>query len=276
MAGNDDQIEYWNGPVGEKWARFQARMDASLSEASGAVLALAAPRAGERILDIGCGAGTTSRALAAAVGAGGHVTAVDVSQPLLNQARAGGVPDNLEFVRADASTCAFAPGHDLLFSRFGVMFFDAPAAAFTHLRGALKPGGRMAFICWRPAAENEWVTLPLEVAKTFVPPQPPADPHAPGPFAFADPQRLRGILAEAGFQDIAIAPFDGHMDMGASPKDAAFQMVNLGPTARLLREADDDTRAKVESAVEAMFAARQKNGEAIRLTIACWLVSAQA
>ena len=276
MSGNDDQIAYWNGPIGEKWARFQTVMDANLSEASDAALALAAPKAGERVLDIGCGAGTTSRALAAMVGPSGRVTAVDVSRPLLTQARSAAVPANLEFLEADASVQAFGADHDLLVSRFGVMFFDVPAAAFAHLRGALKPGGRLAFVCWRPAAQNEWVSLPLEVAMRFVPPQPPADPHAPGPFAFADPERLRGILAKAGFKDIAITPFDGHMNLGTSPADAAFQVVNLGPTARLLHDADDDTRAKVEAAVREMFAGRQKDGEAIRPAIACWLVAAKA
>ena len=275
MAGNDDQIAYWNGPTGEKWARFQERMDANLREASQAVLALAAPRPGERVLDIGCGAGSTSRDLAALVGPTGHVTAVDVSRPLLDRARRAANPPNLDFLEADAASHPFAADHDLLFSRFGVMSFDQPVAALAHLRGSLKPSGRLAFVCWRPAAENEWVTLPLGVAKTLVPPPPVTDPHAPGPFAFSDPQRLRTILAEAGFQAIAVTPFDGHMDLGEAPTDAAFQMVNLGPTARLLREADDATRQRVEAAVAESFAARQKAGGDLRLGIACWCVSAR-
>jgi len=165
----------------------------------------------------------------------------------------------------------------LVFSRFGVMFFEQPVAALAHLRASLRPGGRMVFVCWRPAAENEWVTLPLEVARTLVPPPPAAaDPHAPGPFAFADPQRLRALLDAAGFQAAAITPFDGHMDLGASPADAAFQMVNLGPTARLLRESDAATRQRVEEAVEQAFARRMAEQGDLRLKLACWLVRAGA
>ena len=276
MAVNDDQIAYWNGPTGEKWARFQALMDANLVQPSEAALALASPRAGERVLDIGCGAGSTSRDLAALVGPGGHVTAVDVSRPLLDQARSLPNPAHLDFLEADAASHPFAADQDLVFSRFGVMFFEQPVTALAHLRGSLKPGGRMVFVCWRPAVDNEWVTLPLDVAKALVPPPPAADPHAPGPFAFADPQRLRDMLGQAGFAAVEITPFDGHMDLGVSPGDAAFQMVNLGPTARLLRESDAATRQRVEEAVEQAFARRLKEQGDLRLKLACWLVRAGA
>jgi len=275
MTANQDQIACWNGPAGDNWVRFQEAMDAGLSEASDAVLALAAPRPGEKVLDVGCGSGSTSRALAAAVGPSGRVTAADISRPLLQSARSHPNPPNLEFVEADASCHPFAQDHDLLFSRFGTMFFDAPVAALAHLRGTLKDGGRMAFVCWRPAPENEWVTLPLGVAKEIVPPQPATDPHAPGPFAFSDPARLNNILTEAGFHDIAITPFDGRMNFGTSPAEAAYQMVNLGPTARLLQDADDETRKKVSDAITQRLIDYQTGNEPIRVRIACWLVCAR-
>jgi hypothetical protein len=157
------------------------------------------------------------------------------------------------------------------------MFFVDPVAAFINIRKAAAKGGRMAFICWRPVKENEWATRPYEAAKSFLPEQAPAHPHAPGPFAFADQDRLRGILLDAGFSAIGIEKFDGHMDLGPSPEHASFQLTQLmGPTTRALRNADGATKVKVEEAVTAALAKFQRGADPIHLGIACWLVSAQA
>jgi len=277
MIANADQIEYWNGPPGEKWVKNQQVMDASLASATTALLGLAAIRPGERVLDIGCGAGQTSLLAADAVGGGGQVLGVDVSRQLLALARrrAEGRA-NVEFLEADAATYAFGPDRDLLMSRFGVMFFDDPTAAFANLRKAARPGGRLAFVCWRPVAENEYAAMPFEIAKPLMPPLPPADPHAPGPFALSDPDRLRGILADAGFSAIAIDRHDGLMPMGKTAEEAGIQATSLGPTARALRRFEPDVGARVLAAVTEAFRAYPKSDGMIHCRIACWLVSARA
>jgi SAM-dependent methyltransferase len=275
MTANADQIAYWNGAPGEKWVKNQAVMDASLASATGALTALAAIKPGEAVLDIGCGSGQTSLMAADAVGAAGRVTGVDVSRQLLELARKRAEGrGNLRFIEADAATHPFAPEHDLLMSRFGVMFFDDPQSAFTNLRKAARPGGRLAFICWRGIAENEYAAMPFEIAKPLMPALPPADPHAPGPFALADADRLRVLLVGAGFCDIAIAKHDGLMPMGTTPEQAGIQATSLGPTARALRNFGEDVQARVLAAVTDAFRGYPRTDGVIHCRIACWLVSA--
>ncbi|HEV2651916.1 MAG TPA: methyltransferase domain-containing protein [Rhizomicrobium sp.] len=273
---NDDQIRFWNGPAGDKWAELQTAMDRNLREVTAAILPFAAAKPGEHVLDIGCGAGETTCLLADAVGGKGRVTGLDISKPMLAVARKRG-PGNTDFVEADASAQDFKPEFDLVFSRFGVMFFDDPQGAFANIRKALKPGGRLAFVCWRTPQENQWVALPVGAARTILPPQPPADPLAPGPFAFADPERIKDILSEAGYRDTRIEKLDGHMDLGQTVDEAAFLMTNIGPVTRMLMdaEADEATKAKVLAAVrEALSAAMTPDG--VRPVLACWMVSARA
>ncbi len=242
-----------------------------------AVMALADPKPGERVLDIGCGNGSTSLMLAEAVGPSGDVTGVDVSQPMLALARSRITQPNIRFIEADAAAYPFAPDRNLIFSRFGVMFFVEPVAAFANIRKAAAKGARLAFMCWRRVEENEWAMMPYLAAKPFLPEQKEADPHAPGPFAFADKERTRGILAEAGFRDIAIEPFNGHMRLGASAEYAAVQLTSLmGPTSRALKNVDEATRAKVRDAIAKRMAKFQGSAPDIAPGTACWLVSAKA
>jgi SAM-dependent methyltransferase len=270
---NADQIKFWNGPGGQKWAAHQSDMDRNLADVTAALLPFAAAKPGERVLDIGCGAGQTSHLLAAAIGPTGHVTGVDISAPLLANARARAAT-NETFIEADAAFHAFKPEFDLIFSRFGVMFFDDPPSAFANIRKGLKPGGRLAFVCWRPAQENEWVTVPALAARPFLPPQPPPDPLAPGPFAFADSARVEKILSAAGFRDVQTKKLDGVMNLGASSDEAAFQMTNLGPLSRALGEVEDEAvKARVRAAVKVALEAIRKDG-VIKPAIACWLVAA--
>src|SRR5262249_30902454 len=161
----------------------QPVMDKALSAISDAALAFAAARPGERALDIGCGTGTTTYALAKSVGPSGSVTGVDISRPMLAAARARGTGVN--FREGGASAGLFHPPHDLVSSRCGVMFFADPAAAFANIRKALSPQGRLAFVCWRDVKQTLWASAPMAAAKALLPPQEPADPLAPGPFAFA-------------------------------------------------------------------------------------------
>jgi SAM-dependent methyltransferase len=275
MTANQDQIDYWNGPTGAKWAKFQSEMDRNLADCTVGLLKLAAPQPGENVLDIGCGAGEISWRMAEAVGPGGKVMGVDVSRPLLNQARSRAHARNVHFEEGDAASYPFQPEFDLIISRFGVMFFDDPKAAFANIRKAAARGGRLAFICWRPMPENEWTTLPMSAARPLLPEQPAPDPFAPGPFAFSDPARVKGILEDAGFRDVKIEKMDGVMDLGPSPEQAGFQMTNLGPVSRALRDESEETRAKVQAAVTAAFTKFQKPGHNITPAIACWLVSAK-
>jgi len=272
---NADQKKFWDGPTGQKWVEHQADMDRNLTDANAGVLRLAAAKPGERVLDIGCGAGQTSYLLAAAVGPGGHVTGVDISSPLLGAARSH-APKNAEFIHADAAFHSFKPEYDLIFSRFGVMFFDDPAEAFTNIHKAAKPGARLAFVCWRPVPENQWVIAPAMAAQPFLPPSPPPDPLAPGPFAFADPKRVEAILTKAGFKNLKIEKLDGHMHLGNSAAEAAYQMTQIGPLSRALNEVEDEAvKEKVRAAVTAAFEGMKKDGE-VAPVIACWLVSASA
>src|SRR5215831_3950833 len=208
---NDDnaaQIAYWNGPGGDRWVSHQRMQDALLAEVAERLIERAAPHDGETVLDIGCGAGTTSIVLAQRVAPDGRVLGVDVSAPLLERARQhapAGLP--LEFALGDATVYPFAPGAaDLLFSRFGIMFFADPAKSFANMRGGLRAGARVVFACWRAPRENPWLMLPLQAAYRHVPRLPEAGPEDPGLFSFASEPRVRSILERAGFGAIAGEP----------------------------------------------------------------------
>ncbi len=271
MTDNSEQIEYWNGAVGERWAAYQDVLDNALAAISGAALAFAAARPGERVLDIGCGCGTTTYALAKAVGTGGDVTGVDISKPMLARARGRGVGVN--FMEADAAARLFHATHDLVFSRFGVMFFADPVAAFANIRKAVAPHGRLAFVCWRSMAENLWASAAFGAAREFLPPQEATDPHAPGPFAFADDKRLNGILSDAGFRDIRIEKLDSVMAMGAGLDEAVDQALRIGPLARAVADIDDAARAKVQIAVRGVLE-KFRTPAGVMPPAACWLVVA--
>ncbi len=276
---NADQVAYWNAGAGDTWAGLQDRLDHQLEPLGRRAMAALAPKAGERVLDVGCGAGQTSLALAAAVAPGGSVLAVDISHPLLEVARrrADGQA-GLAFTEADAQTAPFeAASFDAAFSRFGVMFFADPPAAFANIRQALKPGGRLAFVCWRTPDENPFMTLPMAAAAVKLPapdsPPPALDPHAPGPFAFADPQRVRAILTAAGFGEVELIPHD--QKIGSGDLDQTLSVaLKVGPLGAMLRE-HPDRRDAVVAAVRAALAAHD-GPEGVKLPSATWIVTARA
>ena len=277
-----NQVGDWNGQSGERWVANQARLDALVAAFGQAAIEAAAPATGERVLDIGCGAGASSLALAARVGAEGQVLGVDISEPLIDRARALARPDTpVLFQVADASSAELPEGaFDILFSRFGVMFFDDPTAAFTHMRRALRPGGRVAFVCWRGAAENDWMRLPVGALKGILPPSALPDPDAPGPFSFGDRARVARILTAAGFTDIAIMPFDASVPFGegetrdAAIDDAVKMTLEVGPLSRVLADQPDDIRARASAAVRAAFASLP--GErSVMINGAAWIVMAR-
>ena len=271
----------WNGDSGDRWAANLERLDLMLEDFGHASVRAADAQPGEHILDIGCGSGTSTFVLAEQVGTQGYILGVDISEQLVAVASAA-TPDAwpVEFRCADAATAPLpAQEFDLLFSRFGVMFFDDPVAAFTHMRGALKLGGRLAFVCWRGAQENDWVRLPMAAIRDIVQPV-PADPNAPGPFAFGDRERLANILAAAGFTAIEIAPFDTVISYGrgdtrdAAIDDALDMAFQVGPLSRALADQLDDVRAKAASAVRAAFA-KQPGETSVQIDGAAWIVTAR-
>src|SRR4029450_10736887 len=248
---NAYQVADWNDQSGERWVANQARLDAMLAVFGQAATEAPAPATGERVLDVGCGAGASSLAMAARVGAGGQVLGVDISEPLIGREGAlapRGQP--VLFRLADASSAELPEGaFDILFSRFGVMFFGDPTGAFAHMRRALKPGGRVAFVCWRGAAENDWVRLPMGAIKGIVPPTAPPDPEAAGPFSFGDRGRWARIVTAAAFTDIAIAPFNASVPSGegatrdAAIDDAVKMTFEVGPLSRALADERADISA---------------------------------
>jgi SAM-dependent methyltransferase len=273
-AVNTDQITYWNDAAGKTWAEYQDALDRQIEPLGARVMEVLAPAPGERVLDIGCGCGQTTLELARRVGPSGAVVGVDISQPMLAVARerAAGAPQ-ASFLEADAQTHPFEAGaFDAIHSRFGVMFFQDPVAAFANLRRALKPGGRLGFLCWRAPAENPIMTLPLAAAAPHLPPPAPPTPGAPGPFAFADGDRVRGILADAGFQDIGIEPQD--MAGGGNSLDAALELaLRIGPLGAQLRQYPQ-AREAVIADVRAALASHLKDGR-VYLSSATWIVSAR-
>ena len=193
MGANAGQIDYWNDEAGPKWVRLQELLDHQLADLGLFVVERAAPAAGERVLDIGCGCGASSLELAQRVGPKGSVLGVDVSEPMLararERARHAGV-DNLQFQRGDAQVTPFEPGSfDLVHSRFGIMFFEDPPAAFANMRRALAPNGRVTFVCWQPLSENPWMRIPMAAALPHIELPPIPAPGAPGPFALGDDGR---------------------------------------------------------------------------------------
>lgn len=284
-TANQDQIAFWNANAGAQWVGYQRQLDHQLGVLGEAMLALADIRPGQRVLDIGCGCGQTSLQAATLVGAGGSVTGVDVSVPMLAHARerarqtAAGAAGHADFVVADAQTDPLGNAvFDRAISRFGVMFFADPVVAFTNIRTALKADGRVAFVCWRGMADNPWLSEPMRAAARHVPLPPPPPPDAPGPLAFADPARVRRILGDAGFGAIDIAPGDFECPMvGGRDIDACVDfMFSVGPLSRIILGTDvaDAAKASIRADVRDILLAYMTPAGLV-MPAAVWLVSAR-
>lgn len=271
-----DQATYWNEQGGEKWVQNIDQIDRMINVFNPHLISAGSPRRGERILDVGCGGATTSADFAAAVGKEGEVLGVDVSKVILDTARArhGALP-NLRFTLADAANFTFEAGYfDLLTSRFGVMFFDDPQGAFRNLRCALKQGGRVAFVCWRAMDENPWMATPAAAAFTILPAPQPSPPGAPGPFSFADRNRLSGILERAGFEDIDINPVEALLNLG--PLTSALEFFKrMGPASSALAQAPSDDADHAIQAMEEVLREHLNDGD-VRMHGAIWVVRARA
>jgi SAM-dependent methyltransferase len=275
-SSNSAQIDYWNAGAGQTWAQFQEQLDRQLEPLGLEAVRTLMPSQGERILDIGCGCGQTSLELAARVGPEGLVVGVDISKPMLEVALHRPLPASnlhVDFRYLDAQADDLGQGvFDAAFSRFGVMFFSDPVAAFANIRASLKPGGRLAFVCWRPLQENLWMRAPLEAALPFLPPVPPSDPTAPGPFAFADASRLRSILIDAGFGSIAIEPFDASVG-GAGIAPTLQLTFRVGPLGAMLREHPECAEAVAGAVGDVLAKYATPNG--VLMPAAVWIALAK-
>ena len=282
LARNEEMIRYWNEGAGPAWVAMQERLDVQVGPFGALALERAALAPGERVLDVGCGCGATTLDIARAVGERGRVTGIDVSAPMLARARAraagAGLGERIAWRCEDAQTAALGEGaFDCVYSRFGVMFFSDPPAAFANLRRALRPGGRLVFVCWQARERNPWMTVPALAAMEHVAFPPPPPPDAPGPFAFADRERVRGILEAAGFASIVHEPVERAMQLGGGDVEEALELfLAVGPVGQALREAQagPELRARVEDAVRRALATfRTPRG--VEAPAAAWIVSAR-
>ncbi|MGH6990727.1 MAG: class I SAM-dependent methyltransferase [Stellaceae bacterium] len=272
-----DMVAYWTGIGAAAWIERSERTERMLAPVAERLLKVAKPQPGETVLDVGCGLGPTTTELARLVGPSGRAVGLDVSHVMIEEARRRGADlGNLEFIAADAATHSFsAPFADLLFSRFGVMFFGDPTATFANLRKALKPTARVAFACWRRMSENPWMLKPLLAAYEHVPKLPPAEPNDPGPFAFADQDRVTRILTGAGYAAPRFTALDMTVDIagGAGLDAAVHQAMTIGATRGALQDQPDAVRAAVATAIRAALVPHAQDGK-VELPAAVWLVEA--
>jgi SAM-dependent methyltransferase len=247
--------------AGEAWVRMQERTDALIDPLGRVAIERLGAVAGEGLLDVGCGCGQTLLELAERVGPSGHVLGVDISPPMLARAReriAGRPP--IEVALGDAQTYAFAPGaFDAVYSRFGVMFFEDPGAAFRNLRAAARSGGRLSFVCWQALAKNPWAARPLEAVMRLLPESAMPDmlrEGRPGPFFLSDPARVRAILGAGGWKDISLEPVEMPLHLGgaATLDEAVAYSLQIGPAARAMADALAALKPALEAALREALA----------------------
>lgn len=276
---SDDALEQnrlWNGTAGQAWIAAQEVLDRMFEPFETRLVEEVVAASGRHVLDIGCGTGATTLAVARRLGTNGIAVGLDISEPMLATARARAQRDNVPatFICADAQTHAFeAASFDMIISRFGVMFFDDPVRAFANLHRAVTRNAGLRAIAWRGPADNPFMTTAERAAAPLLPGMPPRRPDAPGQFAFADADRVRRILKDAGWTGIDLQPFDVECTL---PVHALHLYVTrLGPVGMMLQSADEATRARVTEIVLDAFKPYVRGAD-VRFTAACWMVSARA
>jgi SAM-dependent methyltransferase len=273
---NADMAEYWNGRPARVWVAEAERFDRMLAPFGRRLLVAAALGAGERVLDVGCGNGAVTIEAARAVGPQGMTTGLDLSAPMLELAgrRANEQAVAVNFVRGDAQTATFEQPFDVAISRFGVMFFDDPEAAFANLAAAVRSGGRLCFVCWQDLLANEWLAVPAVAIAAHVGIPDLPEPGAPGPFALADAERTRDLLSSAGWGDVVVQAHQDDMAMGRDPEDVLAFMLADEMGRRLVDGKDPDAvKAGTEAALEALRGHVTPDGVVLRG--AYWLVTAR-
>jgi len=272
------QAEYWNDAGGVSWVDGQVRLDAQLARFGALAIAAAAVQSGEVVLDVGCGCGATTEELASLVGTSGRVVGLDVSAPMLARARERLSGRPVELLLGDAATFALpARSFDVLFSRFGVMFFDEPLAAFAHLRGALKLGGRVAMVVWQSLSANAWVTVPVAAVADIVEPPALGSAGGPGPFSFSDPDGVRRMLRAAGYTDVDLTGHEMDLTVGGGlPFRAAVDFtLEHGPLRRVLASVSPEERVAAADRVAGALSAYD-GPSGVRMPAAVWVITARS
>jgi ubiquinone/menaquinone biosynthesis C-methylase UbiE len=273
----NEQPALWNGLGGCAWVEEQELLDRLFKPFEDLLAqAVSAGDSIDRVLDVGCGTGSTTLAVARLLGANGRCVGIDISEPMIALARARAERERMpaSFIRADAQTHPFEPASfDMIISRFGVMFFDDFVQAFENLRRAARENAELRFIAWRTPSENPFMTTAERAAAPFLPNLPARRPDAPGQFAFADQRRVCRILEQSGWAEVDIRPID--VPCILPERELVRYFTRLGPLGLILHEADDRTRTQVIEKVRAAFDP-YVHGAEVRFTAACWIVSARA
>jgi ubiquinone/menaquinone biosynthesis C-methylase UbiE len=283
-VNNQLQKDMWNGRAGASWVRHNSLLEELLSEPGRRCMALFDLPSNAQVLDVGCGCGNQTLEWAARLDPSSNITGVDISTPMLalaedlKSANKSSLQANVSFVLGDASEALFPEtSFDAIYSRFGVMFFADPTAAFATLRSTLKPEGQLGFVCWQSPALNPFFTAPMQAALTVLPPPPPAKPGAPGPFGLSDKERTQHVLSEAGFAEITIEPLQLELSAGAGRSfDDLFQeLIQIGPAATLIAESEPPLAEHARAAVYERLGEFYSSGSGVRFEANFWLVSAR-
>ena len=278
------QKEMWNGRAGESWVRHNSLLEQLLAEPGRECMNLLPLTPAMQILDVGCGCGNQTLELAARLDASSTVIGVDISEPMLGLARElkaandNALSAEVQFALGDASEPLFdEASFDAIYSRFGVMFFEEPVAAFSALRNSLKPGGKLGFVCWRKPKLNPFFNAPMEAALTVLPAPAPSAPGAPGPFGLADDNVIQTTLRLAGFKDVSVAPLNLTLSVGAeTPFDALFEeLIQIGPAAALIAQSDPSLKEKAREAVYNRLTDFYASGQGVSFDANFWLVTAR-
>jgi SAM-dependent methyltransferase len=274
-SANAEQARYWTEDGGPNWVRDEAAYDLMLAPFNDALLDALDPQPGERVLDVGCGFGSTALAASAR---GAQVHGVDISLPMIQRARerATEAGANATFAVGDAQEDALGGPYDAVTSRFGVMFFADPVRAFHNLATAARPGGRMAFVCWQPIARNPWMLAAPAVLRSLMDDPPPPPPPGAGPFAFGDSEFVDRVLADAGWTQRAIAPFETNARMGGNDgvRGAVDQALSNSAAKALLAAGDATLRDRAAAVLTDQFESLSVDG-VVSCPAAAWLVTAR-
>lgn len=269
---NAEQRAFWNGAMGDGWVTVEAYIDRIMSPMTEIALARLAAKTGERIIDVGCGCGGTSRAIAAS---GANVWGVDISEKMIAQAKLNseGV-DNVLFSVADAAHAQYTDDYDAIFSRYGVMFFADPVAAFRNLHNGLVSGGRLVYLCWQAPSLNPWIATGMAALTPYMD-GPPPDPNAPGGFSMADPERTAGILRNAGFTSVEVEPLVVQLALGDGVDEMLLFHETVGPLSNVMTQLDQEQAVEAKQAVRSAYEAQLGPG-GLTLDAATWLVTASS
>ena len=278
MDENKEQKEFWNDLKGELWVELQTRIDPMLSVFDQKLFEVLEAQSGERALEIGCGTGTTTLKMSECLGPSGSIHAVDFSRPMICRAQeraSEASVDHADFVEAEAQEYDYPSGEfDLAYSRFGVMFFQDPVKAFSKIRNAMKPGGRLGYICWADKSKNPWISEPAQVAKEFLElPKPPGEDE-PGMFSMCREERIFEILEKAGWSEIKVEWFESTNMIGKNAEDAADFISRMGPMSEPFSEADEGQKQKTLEALRTFLKDRETpNG--VQMGFGNWVVTAK-